>query len=259
VAAVVWYHLIPATAWIMTWGNLTNAFAQAWFVAALVLVAALPVDWRRRRTVVGVAAVAAAAQLSHPSASAILLLAMIATALLYRRYGGDRLREASRGVWVAALAATTAAIVLYYAWFPAIYVSELDRVASVVAERAIDDESTFARRFASLGTAPVRFFAWPAMLAAAVGIWRLRRDLAPVRLTLLLAGLALACLLFIGLGLVTPINLRTHLAAAPAVAVLAAMGCVWAFRSHWALRTAAALAVMAGCWAGAEIWLRLVP
>jgi len=62
-ASVVWYHVLPVTAWIMTWGNLTNAFAQAWFVAALALIAALPVDWRRPRTVVAVSVVAAAAKL----------------------------------------------------------------------------------------------------------------------------------------------------------------------------------------------------
>jgi len=184
---------------------------------------------------------------------------MAATALFYRRYGGDALGGAARGLWVAAVAATAAAILLYYAWFPALYVSELDRVASTVAERVTDESSTLGRRFEALGTSTLRFFAWPAIVAALAGVWRLRAATASGRLTLLFAGLAVSCLLFAGLGLATPINLRTHLAAAPAVAVLAAVGCAWGLRSHWTLKTAAAVTLLAGCWAGAEIWLRLVP
>ena len=37
IASVVWYHAMPMTAWIMTWGALTNAFAQTLFVASLAL------------------------------------------------------------------------------------------------------------------------------------------------------------------------------------------------------------------------------
>jgi hypothetical protein len=44
VACVVWYHAIPMTAWMITEGALTNAFAQTLFVASLALVVALPVE-----------------------------------------------------------------------------------------------------------------------------------------------------------------------------------------------------------------------
>ena len=123
IASVVWYHAMPMTAWIMTWGALTNAFAQTLFVASLALVVALPVESTRRSTVALLTIVVAAALLTHPSTCAILVGVLTATSALYLVAPRGTLRPAATGVVLAAASATTMAVLLYYGWFPSVYVS----------------------------------------------------------------------------------------------------------------------------------------
>jgi hypothetical protein len=184
VASVVWYHLVPMTAWIMTWGNLTNAFGQALFVMSLATVVAVPVEWTKPLTVALLAALASAALLAHPSTCAILTMLLVLTAFLYRWRGGHLLQDAARGVCVAALVAAVVAFVLYYAWFSAIYNSELSRAASEAATRAVQPSKTFLSKLASVPDLAVASFGWPALVAASAGTWRLSRGAEPLRLTL---------------------------------------------------------------------------
>ena len=52
----------------------------------------------------------------------------------------------------------------------------------------------------------------------------------------------------------TPIEMRYHFAAFPALAIAAAFACSWAWRSHAAVRLAIAALVVAGVWDGVAQW-----
>jgi hypothetical protein len=238
----------------MTWGNLTNAFGQALFVMSLATVVAVPVEWTKPLTVALLAALASAALLAHPSTCAILTTLLVLTAFLYRWRGGQLLRHAARGVCVAILVAAAVAFVLYYAWFPAIYNSELSRAASEAATRAARPSEAFLSKLASVPDLAVAYFGWPALVAASVGIWRLSKGAEPSRLTLLLVAWAGTCLFFLGVGLLTPISLRYHFAAFPALALAAAYGWSWAWRGPLPLRIGATIALGAATWIGLQQW-----
>jgi hypothetical protein len=259
VTAVVWYHLVPATAWIMTWGNLTNAFGQTLFVTSLAAVAAAPIEWTRPRTVALLAVLASAALLTHPSTCAILVAVLALTTVLYWWLGGPDLQGAARGVGAATLVAAIAAFVLYYAWFPAVYLRELGRVASETAtQTSAQPGASFGTRIASIPDLAGSYFGWPAVIAASLGAWRLSRGTEPPRLTLLLLGWAGTCVLFMAIGVLTPVEMRYHFAAFPAVAVAAAYGSSWAWRGRLPLRICATLALGAATWVGVRQWMAML-
>ena len=257
IAGVIWYHVIPMTAWIMTWGALTNAFAQTLFVASLALVVALPVERTRLATVALLTVVVAAALLTHPSTCAILAAVLAITSALYAWHGGT-LRPAAAGVLLAAASATIIAVVLYYAWFPSVYVAELGRVASASvpgAPAAPAPVTSFAGRLARAVWFADIYFGWPAMAVAAIGAWRLSRSSTSPRLTLLLLGWAGICVFFLLLGMLTPVDMRYQFAAFPALAIAAAFACSWAWRSGGAARFAISALLVAGVWDGVAQWL----
>jgi hypothetical protein len=254
VACVVWYHAIPVTAWMITEGALTNAFAQTMFVASLALVVGLPIERTRLHTIVLLTIVAAAALLTHPSTCAILMGVLAITSAVYAWHGG-RLYSAASGVALAAASAATLAVVLYYAWFPSVYVSELGRAASASATTMSSDGTSLGTRLAKAISFGEIYFGWPAITAAAIGAWSLFRSTPSPRLTLLLLGWVGTCLVFLVLGIMTPIEMRYHFAAFPALAICAAFACSWALRSHVAIRLAMSALVVAGVADGVSQWL----
>jgi hypothetical protein len=254
-ACVIWYHAIPMTAWMMTEGALTNVFAQTLFVASLALVVGLPVERTHRTTIAMLAIVAAAALLTHPSTCAILFGVLAATSGLYAWHGG-KLRPAAIGVAMAASAAAAAAIVLYYAWFPSVYASELGRVASASVSGGSAPAASAATRVARAIRLADIYFGWPAIAAAAIGAWRLFIASPSPRLNLLLVGWTGICLTFLILGILTPVEMRYHFAAFPALAIAAAFACSWAWRSRQpAIRIALSALLVAGVWDGVSQWI----
>jgi hypothetical protein len=182
---------------------------------------------------------------------------MLATALLYRARGGPELGGAAWGVGVAALAATVASVVLYYGWFVGTYVSELPRVAAEASARGNEVESAVLP-LASIPRDTLRLFGWPALIAAALGLWRLAAVHPPRRLTLLVAAWLGACGFYLLVGVLTPITLRAHFAAFPVVAVLAAVATMWAWRARGPARAAALLLVAGAIWTGIGPWMFLL-
>jgi hypothetical protein len=253
-AGVVWYHVIPMTAWIMTEGALTNAFAQTLFVASLALVVGLPVDRTSRGTIVVLTIVAAAALLTHPSTCAILVGVLTATGALYAWHGGA-LRSAAAGVVVATASAAAVAIALYYAWFPSVYVSELGRAASASVSGAAAPAAPLGARLARAAWFGNIYFGWPAAATAAIGAWRLARYGSSPRLMLLLVGWAGICVVFLGVGILTPVEMRYHFAAFPALAIAAGFACSWAWRGGAAARVAVSALLVFGVWDGIAQWL----
>ena len=254
IVSVIWYHAMPMTAWMMTEGALTNAFAQTLFVASLALVVALPVELTRRSTVALLTIVVAAALLTHPSTCAILVGVLAATGALYAWHGG-KLQPSATGVVVAAVSATAIAVVLYYAWFPSVYLSELGRAASVSVAGASAPAASSGARLSKAFVVSELYFGWPAIAAAAIGAWRLSRDRVSPRLSLLLAGWAGICLVFLVIGIVTPIQMRYHFAAFPVLAIAAGFASAWAWRNSIAFRVAIAVLLIAGIGNGIAQWL----
>jgi hypothetical protein len=257
--AVVAYHAIPVTGWIMTWSNLSNAFAQPLAVIALALVVALPVDWARPRTVTAVTVMAALAMLGHPSTFATLAAVLAGTALLYYWRGGRDLSGSAYGVMVAVVASVGLAVVLYYGWFVSTYATELPRIAAEATARAADGGNPIAMRFSAALRDAARFIGAPALIAAVVGLpVLLTRHSGVRRLTLLIVAWLAAFVLFQAVGLATPVALRSHFTVFPAVALLASLGLTWGWQKQGLLRLGAVGIGLAGLWAGLHPWLTML-
>ena len=255
VTSVIWYHLVPMTSWIMRWGNLTNAFGQPLFVASLVAVVGVPVEWARSQSVVLLTVLVGAALLTHPSTCAILMVVLGTTTILYRWLGGPGLRSAAYGVGIATLTAAVVAFVVYYAWFPRVYVREFSRIAAASTTHSAAPESSMGSRLARIPGQAGSFFGWPVLVVAGLGAWRLRREAEASGLALLLLAWAGTCALFLGIGVLTPVEMRYHFAAFPAIALMAAFGWSWAWRSHLPFRICAMLVLCAGVWVGFSGWM----
>jgi len=63
------------------------------------------------------------------------------------------------------------------------------------------------------------------------------------------------CALFLGVGILTPVEMRYHFAAFPAIALIAAFGWSWAWRSRLPLRICAMLVLCAAVWVGFSGWM----
>jgi hypothetical protein len=257
VVSVAWYHVIPMTAWIMTWGNLTNAFGQALFVAALAAAVAIPVTRSRRARAV-VAMLAAAALLSHPSTCAILAVVLGATAATFW-WSGERLREASVGVGVAGAAAAVFALVTYYAWFPTVYAREFTRIAAAsgTAISRASPNLPMSARIMQVPELALDYLGWPALVIGAIGFWRLAVDRVNPMVGWLIAAWVGSCVAFLLVGIVTPVQMRTYFALFPAFAVAAAFGSVWAWRHNLVLRAGLVAIATFALWLGVKQWTEL--
>jgi hypothetical protein len=198
--------------------------------------------------------VAAAALLTHPSTCAILMVVLAITSALYAWHGGT-LSSAAVGVSLAAASAAIIAVVLYYAWFPSVYISELGRAASASATMVSSPGTSVGARVARAMSLGEMYFGWPAVTAAGIGAWVLFRNNPSPRLTRLLLGWAGTCLVFLAVGLVTPIEMRYHFAAFPVLAISAAFACSWAWRSRMVIGLAMSALVVAGISDGVSQWL----
>jgi hypothetical protein len=101
-------------------------------------------------------------------------------------------------------------------------------------------------------------FAWPTMIAAALGLWRLQRSALSPRLTLLAYGWGGSCLVFLVIGLISPLDLRYHLAAFPLLAILAGLAISWAWQQHAPVRIAAWLIACSAVWLGLRPWMGML-
>ena len=261
--AVAIYHLLPATFAVLTTANLTNAFAQSLALVALAIVGYGAVRRDRRVTAALLGAVLTAAFLSHTSTAAILAVAALAAAALLGLRGGRELRPLAIVVAIAATGAVIAATVIYYAHFLDTYRSELARIAQETATNAADAGGrTAGERLAGVPYQLRIHYGVPAMALAVFGALRLFRRPAD-SLVLALGGWTAACVLFLAIGILTPVDMRYYLAAAPIAAIAAAYGAASAWndsapasRVRW---RAAATALLAGTiWTGfAHWWTRL--
>ena len=229
--AVAVYHLVPVDFSVLTTGNLTNAFAQSLAVGALGLTGA---GKTRPGTTAALALVLAAAFLSHTSTLAILFVAAVASVALLLLRGGPEMRTAAAGVALATLAAAVVAVVVYYAHFMAVYREELARIGRETATAAVDAGGrTIGDRLRSVPYSIGINIGAPVLLFAFFGAVELARRREPDRLTLALGGWTLSCVLFLTIGILTPMDMRYYLAAVPVLAIAAGYGAAWAWSDGW--------------------------
>jgi hypothetical protein len=226
--AVALYQLIPLDFNIATVGNLTNAFAQALAVFALVIICSPALRFEYRASVTALVLVLAAAFMSHTSTFAILFPACLAISLAFAWKGGAALRSPARAVLVASVAACVLAVALYYGHFGETYRSEFARITSETAHNAPDAGGrTIADRARVVPWHAGLYIGLPTLLLASVGAGSLFRQRARDRLTLALLGWGTACLGFLALGILTPVDMRYYLASIPALALTGAAGASW--------------------------------
>ena len=222
---VALYHLLPLGFGVVVVGNLTNAFAQSLAVAALALMASPALRIEHRAAVAALILALAAASLSHTSAFAIVTAAAVTIALMFWWRGGPALRSPAAAVVVAAAASVVLAVAIYYAHFGDTYRSELSRIGAETASAAPDAGGRgIGGRLASIPRYLHLYFGIPALVLAGWGAARLWQRGARDRVTLSAGGWLLACLLFLILGVLTPVDMRYYLAAIPAIALIAAVG-----------------------------------
>jgi hypothetical protein len=228
--AVAIYHLIPLDLAVLTTGNLTNAFAQSVAVGALALMACG--TGTLATALLGV--VLALAYMSHTSTLAILFVATIATAVLFRLRGGPALKSPAAGILIATLGAAAVAVILYYAHFMDTYRAEFGRIGHETAAAAPDvGGRTIGDRLRFVPYALGVYLGVPVLLFACLGAAQLALKRAGDRLTLTLAGWILSCAAFLVIGVLTPVDMRYYLAASPAVAAAAGYGAAWAWSEGW--------------------------
>src|SRR4029453_7524847 len=80
----------------------------------------------------------------------------------------------------------------------------------------------------------------PLLLLATIGAWRLFVRRARDRGTLAILGWGAACVFFLVVGILTPVDMRYYLASIPALAVAGSAGASWLWTAGALDRTAAA-------------------
>jgi Ca2+/Na+ antiporter len=252
-------HLVPMHFQVQVTGNLTNAFGQSLFFVTLALVALGVVRERHLRGTMVAAAVALGAALSHTSTFAILVATLLLAAAVFLWRGGPQLRGSWRAIATVAACAAVAAIAVYYAHFLDTYREQFSRIGGELGRPAAESDPggrSLTDRMALVPYNLLTYYGAPVIaLAMAGGAW-LWRQPRHTRLSLTLAGWAGACVVFLGLGVLTPVDLRYYLAFSPALAILAGLGASWLWQGGAAGRAMAgtllALAVARAVWE----WLR---
>jgi hypothetical protein len=241
----------PVVVQSVSTANLTNVFAQSCFSLAVLWIA-----WSMRSSPIaagiGAALLSSAAYLSHFSTAVIGVpaAAMIAVALVFASDPADR--RAWRWIALSVAASMVLSYAAYYVHFHDVYARTFSKLGaagppttSLVATLAEHSESkpiTMARFLVSN-------YGWGGLALAVVGagfaIRRAPRD----GWTLTVAALMLAVTIFLVLGAVTPIEMRANLAAHPALAALAALGCASLWTTGHVIARAGVVATV-----GAMLW-----
>ncbi len=252
--AVVLYHLVPLDYRIVTVGNLTNAFAQSLGTIALALMIRGP-GVGRDLSALMLALVLTAAFLSHTSTFAIVAVATALIALFMFMQREPSLRRSAFAIAIALAVAVLAAVALYYAHFIETYRTEWARISSETATAAPDAGGrSILGRAAAL---PRNFYIYlgpPILILGAAGANAMRRDLRSTPLTLAVSGWLLACVCFLVVGILTPVDMRYYLAAIPALAAAAGMGTSQWWVAGGNRRAASVLLLAWACAVGLLTW-----
>ena len=252
--AVVLYHLTPLDYRIATVGNLTNAFAQSVAVVAFAVVATPA--WTGRRGLFSAAVFTVMltyAFVSHTSTFAVVSVAGAVIGGLFLLSANREIRRAGVTAGVGAGVAILAAVLIYYGHFGETYRTEWARISTETAAAAPDAGGRgVPQRMASVPRYLYLYFGIPLLMLAGWGLtlMRNRRD----QLTLATIGWSCACLAFLVLGLLTPVDMRYYLTAIPPLAVAAGIGSAYGWARGGSARVIAA-GLLAWAWGvGVRTW-----
>jgi hypothetical protein len=274
--AVMLWPLVPHWYAVVGNANMTNAFGQSVATAALASAVVWLPDRRTWWPIGTVFLLTLVAFLSHVSTFPLLGLALTAIAAVFVANRGSTLKAAGLTLGALTAAAALASVLLYYGHFTQVYQS-LDRVRGRQAPAAqtapapppaaldptLDPTVATTRGAPTPGTAVrvttaarvwVRAVGVPILLLALVGVWRLYQDRRLDALPLALAAWCAAGLLFLGFGVLAPVEPRFYrymvefigrvfYASWPAVVILAGLGGAWGWRAGSAGRVAVTLAI----------------
>jgi len=267
--AVAVLQIMPLGFGVLAAANLTNVYGQAAALVAMTLVTVAVVTSDSPWPVIVTAGVVTfVAFLSHTSTFATLAGMLALSGLLLVVLGEPPTRRAGVRVLAMLLVASALAIALYYARFMPTYRTEWVRIRGEVAGTTTEappssqlyqpgGASIPSRAAAVPGTAAA-YYTWPFLALGIIGLagWRERlRD----PFWIVVNGWLFACLGFLALGVLTPVDFRHYYAAMPAVAILAAHAIVTMWRKNagpW--RAVAAGLAGLGAGIGVNHWLRII-
>jgi hypothetical protein len=259
--AALWpFARAPAQA--LGYANLTNLFGQGLFGVAMGVLAWTAAGPRTsKRALAAVGGLLVAAFLSHFSTLLVGVSILTTFGVILIWPGRAHLRSLGAWVLIVTFVAVAVSYGVYYSHFNTIYRKTITRVMSGADEQATQSmvaptalkalrwitEDQFSNDYGLPGL--------PLFLGAGAGAVLLARQRRREGLTLLLAGWALVWVGFSALGIVSRVEMRTNLAAAPMFVGLGAyaLGRL-ASRSRAGLAAAAA-GVLAIVWSGLHVWL----
>lgn len=252
---------VPASAWVIQNGNLTNAFggAMACITMALVIIWSSPA--LRVVHLVMWTAVAALALLSHVSTFATLVVTLGAIAVLFWSFGGAPLRRPAIALMAATLVAVIFAVAIYYGHFGELYVKALHvRDTSVAAAGPPPDvprpaepaasyrNQSFAVRAGRSLSLAAQATGWSMLILAVVGGVRLviRRSTDPLVFALIAWAFTFVLFFAVSVMRVGPAYERYSFefvgrvvyATYPAAVIAGGWAAAWAWRSGGWLRVA---------------------
>lgn len=256
VVASALFQLVPIGLHTFCTSNLTNAFAQSVFTAALMLWLWSLSRSRALAAATGFAALLALAFLSHFSTLSTGVPIVLAVGLALALARGP---ERSRWPWTLGALAVALAVsyAIYYSHFHEVYLKTVERVMTREGAEAsrsmVAPVSVKVQRFVYAVRA--EYFGLP-LLAGALGgvglaLARRSRD----ALSLALGAWLLVVAGFLGLGVVTPIEMRAALAGQPLAAAFFGLSVAALWRWHLSGRAVAALLVTAVIVRGCSDWL----
>jgi hypothetical protein len=262
VVAAGLFQLVPIGLHTFCTANLTNAFSQSVFTAALMI-------WlwslSRSRVVVatlGFAALLALAFLSHFStlSTGVPIVLAVGAALWFVANSPTKQNdERSRWVWtlVALAVALGVSYAIYYSHFHAVYATTLERV--MAREGAEASRSMVAPVSVKLGrfiyAVRAEYFGLPLLAGALTGVGvalaRRSRD----AMSLALGAWLLVVSGFLALGVFTPIEMRAALAGQPLVVAFLGLATTTLWRWTLAGRALVVAVVAAVIVRGGSDWL----
>lgn len=268
--AVALVTFVPLSFDILGVGNLTNSFGNSLAVVAAALVIAPAFDLAAPWLVALASVAVAAAFLAHTSTFALLFTILLLAAVAYRLFGRPPLGRAAAAVLASLAIASVLSVGVYYRHFGKVYQAQYERISREVghpqtalaagegaAVRGLGSR-TPRERLSRLPGYFLAYFGWPMLLLAATGLWRLAREGARDRPGLFVLAWLAACLLFLLLGIATPIDMRHYLAAIPAVAIVAALGAGWGWARRGVVRWATAFLLLWVVWSATWNWIRWI-
>lgn len=258
-AAGLW-PFARAPVWGLCNANLTNVFGQALFGVGIGVLAWAAAGKRMAVTaLVAGGALILAAFLSHFGTvlAGVPLILFISGALL----AGGRSQARRAGVWILMIGAgaLTASYFIYYSHFTETYEKTVLRLreervegpTKLVAPPLVKLQRWLRERSDDYGLPGL-----PLVAVAAVGAVALARHRPREALSLILGGWAFAWVLFAGLGILTPIQTRVSMAAAPVFICLGAYGVAALAKLPRAGPLLAITMAAAICWSSVSIWIR---